>query len=48
LLAVFAAVEFGVVLTEALASVKDLLTVGTAPCEPLLVELFFVRLPIWL
>ena len=33
-------------LTEALASVKDLLAVGAAPCEPLLVKLFFVRLPV--
>lgn len=35
-------------LTESLSSVEDLLAVRTPPCQPLLVELLLVRLPVGL
>jgi hypothetical protein len=38
--------KFGVMLTETLASMEDLLAVWATPCEPLLMELLFVRFPV--
>ena len=40
--------KLGVMFTESLASVEDLFAVRAAPCQPLLMKLFLVRLPVWL
>ena len=38
--------QLSMVFTEALASVKNLFTVWTTPCKPLLMKFLLMRLPI--